>query len=444
MPQPSRSPGGPVGAPPGISHISVVSDIGPLPESTEGKLSRSLQDPKNRSVQRLSRKAGLKRGGFGRHSSSFIPLEVSPSLLLRVQATAVVRLQAWWRGVLARKRVFEATGRRFGPRKSEPATKVVPSSLSSLGVWTPAQLFSKFEFGAVIGTGNYASVKRCVTKATNEVYAMKIIDKWALTGTLDESLLRDEIAIMRKASHPNCMPLFEVFETHAQYFFQLQLVEGGDLFSLIEREKKLDEKRVCEIIRQLASALQYLHAKSIVHRDIKPENVLLTRDHSTAVLCDFGLAKVTAGDERLMCGTLSYMAPDIVLARNPTAPGYGLAVDCWSLGIVAFATLSGGVPFFSRRRDEEEQLKLIVAAKPSFPSRRWQGVSSRAINFITLALHRDPARRLSAAQMLDHQWLDIFASAASTSPTSGPALDASHQSRLGDFLRRITSFGASA
>eukprot|EP00048_Salpingoeca_helianthica_P007989 m.117114 g.117114 ORF g.117114 m.117114 type:complete len:495 (+) comp14480_c0_seq3:47-1531(+) len=431
------------------SSLHSLKDLGAL-QITD--LSESLKSQSKRSILRLSRKG---QGGitaatvepvpvaeparFHRHSSSFVSLQISHSLLLRVQVTAAVRLQAWWRGIRTRKHIFAQTGRHFTQRRPPPRTRATPppSHVSALGVVSHAVLLERFEFGPVIGAGNYAVVKRCLTLPTREPCALKIIDKWNLDSAIDERLLLDEIATMRAIHHPHCMQLLDVFETPLQYLLQLQLVEGDDLFTCIKRTGKLEEPRVCEITRQMADALQYLHAQSIVHRDVKPENIMLIQATGAAVLCDFGLAKVTQGHETLVCGTLSYMAPEIAAAREKGAAGYGVEVDCWALGVVAYVALSGSPPFYSRSKNEEDQFRLIAAANVRFVARVWQSVSQRARSFIVMALQAEPTRRLSAAQMLQHPWV---LGLPDPRPADAGIGTEPVPTRLSAFLRRLSSF----
>ena len=120
---------------------------------------------------------------------------------------------------------------------------------------------------------------------------------------------------------------------------------GSDLFDYMRARKfKITEQRVKELIGQMVLALQYLHSFGIIHRDVKLENIMMSDafDKAMPKLVDFGLSKIIGPTEKSTepFGTLGYVAPE-VLSKEP----YGIACDLWSLGCLAFALLSGCLPF---------------------------------------------------------------------------------------------------
>jgi serine/threonine protein kinase len=153
----------------------------------------------------------------------------------------------------------------------------------------------------------------------------------------------------------------------------------------------------------IASAVQHLHSHSIVHRDLKPENILYKSpndDH--LVLSDFGLS-VDVPDGRSLtqpCGTLQYAAPEVLTART-----YQKAVDMWGIGVIAYALLCGFPPFYTNTGDEQELANKIADAAFEFPSPWWDRVSSSAKDMISGLLEKDPTKRLTAEQMLEHEWM---------------------------------------
>ncbi|XP_020604528.1 serine/threonine-protein kinase DCLK1-like, partial [Orbicella faveolata] len=136
-----------------------------------------------------------------------------------------------------------------------------------------------YRIGKVIGDGNFAVVRECKNRKTNREYALKIISKAKVKGK--EHMVENEISILRRVKHRNIVELMEEYETPKEIFLVMELVKGGDLFEAIVRATKYTEKDASHMVRDLASALHYLHSMNIVHRDIKPENLLVSNMPST-------------------------------------------------------------------------------------------------------------------------------------------------------------------
>uniref|UniRef100_A0A4W4EUX5 Doublecortin-like kinase 3 n=1 Tax=Electrophorus electricus TaxID=8005 RepID=A0A4W4EUX5_ELEEL len=236
----------------------------------------------------------------------------------------------------------------------------------------PEEIHHSYDLGGVVGDGNFAVVRECRVRGCSQTFAMKIVDKAKLHGR--GHMIQNEIALLRSLAHPRLVQLLRSHHTHTHVYLLMELVAGGDLFDAIARSGQFTEPCAACMIRDISQALEYIHNKSIAHRDIKPENLLVQR-HSTGImnlkLADFGLAMVVTEPVFTVCGTPTYVAPEI-LAET----GYGVEVDVWAMGVILFVLLSGFPPFRSPDRNQEELFRLIQKGEVHFLSPYWDHVSN--------------------------------------------------------------------
>ncbi|NXN99568.1 DCLK2 kinase, partial [Rhinopomastus cyanomelas] len=267
-------------------------------------------------------------------------------------------------------------------------------------------ILEKYKVGKLIGDGNFAVVKECVERSTGKEFALKIIDKGKCCGK--EHLIENEVSILRQVKHPNIIMLIEEMDTPAELYLVMELVKGGDLFDAITSSTKYTERDGSAMVYNLASALKYLHGLSIVHRDIKPENFLVCEypDGTKSLkLGDFGLATVVEGPLFTVCGTPTYVAPEIIAET-----GYGLKVDIWAAGVITYILLCGFPPFRSENNLQEDLFDQILVGKLEFPSPYWDNITDSAKELISLMLHVNAEARYTAAQILSHPWVSDDAS----------------------------------
>jgi len=124
----------------------------------------------------------------------------------------------------------------------------------------------------------------------------------------------------------------------------MELCSGGDLLDyLSSRNYKIGEDRAKTLVKEISSAIFYLHSFGIVHRDLKPENIMMTKNSNDSVskLIDFGLSKIIGPNVKCSekCGTIYYVSPEILLGES-----YDKRTDLWSLGIISYILLSGCLP----------------------------------------------------------------------------------------------------
>uniref|UniRef100_A0A7N8YDR8 Calcium/calmodulin-dependent protein kinase 1Da n=1 Tax=Mastacembelus armatus TaxID=205130 RepID=A0A7N8YDR8_9TELE len=248
--------------------------------------------------------------------------------------------------------------------------------------------------------GAFSEVVLAQEKLTGRMFAVKCIPKKALKGK--ESSIENEIAVLRKIKHENIVALEDIYESPDHLYLIMQLVSGGELFDRIVEKGFYTEKDASTLIRQVLDAVNYLHKMGIVHRDLKPENLLYfnPQDESKIMISDFGLSKMEGSGDVMStaCGTPGYVAPE-VLAQKP----YSKAVDCWSIGVIAYILLCGYPPFYDE--NDSKLFEQILKADYEFDAPYWDDISDSAKDFISSLMEKDPAKRFTCEQALRHPWI---------------------------------------
>jgi len=258
----------------------------------------------------------------------------------------------------------------------------------------------KYKLGRELGKGGFSIVYQCTSNANGEDYAVKVIDKEALKD--DIKLLQREVSIMKKVNHPNILKLHEIYEDETRVFIVMELVDGSELFDRIVDKGFYSEKYSRNIIKQILSAVAYLHSQGIAHRDLKPENLLCSGEGEDEVvkIADFGLSKIFNEEDKLVtsCGTPGYVAPEVLLCES-----YDKGVDMWGIGIITYVLLAGYPPFYA---DEDAAMfERIMSCDYDFDDECWDDVSELAKDFIQKLLVKEPEKRLNAEEALEHPWL---------------------------------------
>jgi len=257
----------------------------------------------------------------------------------------------------------------------------------------------KYDLKDVLGTGAFSQVRLAESKDDGQMYAVKIIDKKALKGKEDS--LENEIRVLKRLKHPNIVALLEVFEDKTKVFLVMELVTGGELFDRIVEKGSYSEKDAADLIKQVLSAVAYMHEEGVVHRDLKPENLLYYSPdaESKIMISDFGLSKMEeSGVMATACGTPGYVAPE-VLAQKP----YGKAVDVWSIGVISYILLCGYPPFYDE--NDANLFAQILKGEFEFDSPYWDDISEEAKDFIRSLMCVNVEHRLTCHTALEHCWI---------------------------------------
>jgi calcium/calmodulin-dependent protein kinase I len=242
-----------------------------------------------------------------------------------------------------------------------------------------------------------------MNKETGERCAIKIIDK-SLCKNKPE-MLTNEVDILLRVQHQNIIALRDIFDTPDKMMLCMELVTGGELFDRIVEREQFNETEAKEVMRQLFSAMAYLHNVGIVHRDLKPENLLLSSEKDNVIkIADFGLSKIYT--EEMMstaCGTPGYVAPEIL-----ECAGYTKQIDMWSCGVIMYILLCGYPPFYNE--SDAVLFETIMAGSYEFHSPYWDNISTEAKDLIKKLLVVNPTERITAKQALKHEWFRVKSS----------------------------------
>ena len=260
----------------------------------------------------------------------------------------------------------------------------------------PESKISDFEKEKEIGKGGFGLVWKVIHRKTQKVYCIKVIKKDGIVQQKLVDQMNREIEIMYILNNPHCLRLKNHFEDDNNFYLVMPLASKGQLYRVLKKFRKFDERTAAQILRETISALQYLHSfkPPIIHRDIKPENLLLN-EGGRILLADYGWSNFNMeGDVRkTFCGTPEYIAPEMLLKK-----GHDTRVDIWSIGILMFELLSGYSPFVAK--SNQELYQNIRRLKIQWP----KDMPPLAKNLISKILKLNPVDRPTFDEILNHQW----------------------------------------
>nr|CAB3265767.1 ribosomal protein S6 kinase alpha-5 [Phallusia mammillata] len=307
--------------------------------------------------------------------------------------------------------------------------------------------------GIPLGDGSFSVCRKCVEKSSGKEFAVKIVSRrW-------EIQTRHELTSLSQCQgHPNIVKLHSVYHDKHHTFIVLELLQGGELLSMIRKRSNFTEAEASIILKQIVSAVAFMHSKSVVHRDLKPENIIFVHPREennndmTDVsqlhlkIIDFGFARTkvvnTAGvgmSLKTPVFTLQYAAPEVLdtsnFAGGGSGVGYDESCDLWSIGVILYAMLSGEVPFVRNGKSlgASEIMCRIKKGEFSFDSASWQNVSEEARQLVHGLLTVDPKERLKIKDLINNPW--VQGACAPTTPLLSPC-------KLSPGPRLPTSFNA--
>jgi len=261
---------------------------------------------------------------------------------------------------------------------------------------------SDLEIMNTIGIGAFGQVKLCRHPESDKFFALKCQGKKAIQDNGLEEHVLNEVHVLSQIDHPLISKLHSTLQDKRYIYFVLELLQGGELFTLLRKNIKFSEQSARFYAASVLSAFSCLHAKRIAYRDLKPENLVMD-DRGYIKLVDFGLAKIlTGGKTWTLCGTPDYLAPEIILNE-----GHDIAVDYWAMGVLIFEMVVGTPPFFAD--DPMEVYEKILGANPPIPT----FFSKNLADLTKKLLRLQQGKRLGNTRggtmvVIKHKWFSSF------------------------------------
>jgi len=241
-------------------------------------------------------------------------------------------------------------------------------------------VLNRFEIGERLGAGGFGTVYRAWDRRLEREVAVKVIETRAESGPR----IQREAKAAARLNHTGIVTLYEF--AHHEYgreggraYLVSELVEGATVRELID-DDLLSDREVAEIGIDICEALDHAHSREVIHRDIKPANLIVPHGRGGAKLMDFGVARLTDGDDLTntgdVLGTLSYMSPEAAEGSPVTSSG-----DVYSLALTLFEAWTGENP---RRRATpsqtlraiERDLPLLADLRPDLPAEMTETVDA--------------------------------------------------------------------
>ncbi|KAK1620602.1 hypothetical protein QYE76_026119 [Lolium multiflorum] len=285
---------------------------------------------------------------------------------------------------------------------SGPPSMGAPTPPNSAGSAPPAPPpLGELERVRRIGSGAGGTVWMVRHAPTGRPYALKV-----LYGHHDDAVRRQitrEIAILRTAEHPAIVRCHGMYEQAGELQILLEYMDGGSL----EGRRIATEAFLADVARQVLSGIAYLHRRHIVHRDIKPSNLLIDSGRRVKI-ADFGVGRIlnqTMDPCNSSVGTIAYMSPERINTDLNDGAYDGYAGDIWSFGLSILEFYLGRFPLGENLGKLGDWAALMVAICYSDSPAAPPTASPELRSFISCCLQKNPARRPSAAQLLQHKFI---------------------------------------
>ena len=310
-------------------------------------------------------------------------------------------------------------------KQSNKLSNYIKNYYKEFKSYPPTKIYF-YKYGRLIGQGAFGKVNIGLNVLSGRVVAIKSFNKEKLKINSENlKKILHETNLMQKLNHPNITKILEVFEDDKFILIIMEYINGGNLFSFVKKRRKISEKIAKFLFKQIILGIKHIHSKNIVHRDIKLENILIDLNNRIKI-CDFGIGILLKSEDELLydqCGTPMYMAPEIILSSKKR--GYkGFPVDIWSSGIALYIMLSGSLPFNikknnnknnnSKKSENSKENDISISHNNSYElqysiihknPKHLEKISDEARDLLHGLLNKDPKKRLTIEEILNHPWL---------------------------------------
>lgn len=254
----------------------------------------------------------------------------------------------------------------------------------------------EYEIRGTVGEGAFSLVKLAFHRPTREYFACKVIERVRLKKNNLEARFTCEIRVHQQMHHHGIVDLVDILEDEYFFYVFLEFCPGGELFQHIVDNGRLTEDRAKPIMVQVLEAVRYIHMMGVSHRDLKPENLLLDQYGHTKI-SDFGLSRFLDqnGLATTPCGSPCYASPECISG----APYDGRTSDCWSVGVIFYAMVTGQLPW--TKRNQTQLFDQIRRGEYTIPGYLTAGCKDLIASLMCV----NNKKRLTAAQALQHPFL---------------------------------------
>ncbi len=286
-----------------------------------------------------------------------------------------------------------------------------------------------------IGRGGMAVVYRATDLRLHRPVAIKVLPPDVAFNPDVRARFIREAQTAAQLSHPNIVPIYNVDEADGGglVYFVMAYIDGESLGVRLAREGAWPVDRAVRVLRDIADALAYAHARGVIHRDIKPDNILIDRASGRPMVTDFGIARAAQGETRLTApgvavGTPAYMSPEQALGDRELDG----RSDLYSLAVVGYHMLAGEAPF--KAANTPAMLVKHATERPRPIRERRADVPAYLAVAIDRALAKRPEDRwsdaaefrdaldgaIASARSRESEAAVVDAYAPSTSPSAAP------------------------